>query len=63
MQMKDAMRLQNNWGGKPCDHPAFDEEYFNGASTGDYVCTTCGRCIGRREYLEIEEQRKKERTP
>lgn len=43
MQMKEAERLQEEWGDKPCHHPHLTKEYFMGAHTGDYACTTCGR--------------------
>lgn len=43
MQRKDIRLLQEKWGDKPCDHPELEKEYELGTSTGDYVCTTCGR--------------------
>lgn len=42
MQLKNALELKKQWGNKPCDHPQLEKEYFQGAQTGDYVCTTCG---------------------
>ena len=45
MQPDDARELQKAWANKgnpPCKHPSLSKEYHLGASTGDYVCTTCG---------------------
>ena len=46
------MRLQETWGGKPCDHPAFSKEYDLGERTGNYVCTQCGAVLTFRERAE-----------
>lgn len=53
MQKKRAVVLQQEWGGKPCDHPAFAKEYDLGARTGNYVCTQCGKTVTFREKAEI----------
>lgn len=53
MQKKRAVALQQEWGGKPCDHPAFAKEYDLGARTGNYVCTQCGKIFTFREKAEI----------
>ncbi len=42
MQFDEAMRRRKAWGDKPCNHPKTEKEYYLGAATGDYVCTTCG---------------------
>jgi hypothetical protein len=46
---KETAGLQQQWGDRPCDHPAFASEYAThplhpaeDIRTGDYVCTTCG---------------------
>jgi hypothetical protein len=52
MQMDDALRLRTAWiekGNPPCDHPHVDKEYYLGSSTGDWVCTTCGREVDRKQ--------------
>jgi len=49
MQKKRAVALQQEWGGKPCDHPAFAKEYDLGARTGNYICTQCGKIFTFRE--------------
>lgn len=44
MQAEEALRLREEWGNKPCDHPGpLSKEYYLSAATGDYVCTICGR--------------------
>jgi hypothetical protein len=58
MQLDDAVALKKAWGNKPCDHPDYEKEYFNGTSTGDYVCTTCGRAVWGRPEKEDEEEKK-----
>lgn len=45
MQNSAARELREEWevkGNKPCTHPHIEKEYYLGAQTGDYVCTTCG---------------------
>lgn len=42
MQHNKAQELVKEWGDKPCEHPHIEKEYYLGAQTGDYVCTTCG---------------------
>jgi hypothetical protein len=53
MQKKRALALQQEWGDKPCDHPAFAKEYDNGERTGKFVCTQCGTTVTFREKAEI----------
>ena len=45
MQTTKAAKLRDRWGDKPCDHPGWDREYYLGASTGDDICTSCGRVV------------------
>jgi hypothetical protein len=52
MQKKQAIKLQESWGPKPCDHPAFAKEYDLGERTGNYVCTRCGAVLSFREKAE-----------
>lgn len=47
MQMKEAARLRERWGDKPCDHPRVEREYYLGSHIGDEVCAQCGREITR----------------
>jgi transposase-like protein len=46
MQIEEADRLRKQWkqlGNEPCNHSHLEKEYYLGASTGDYVCTQCGK--------------------
>jgi peptide methionine sulfoxide reductase MsrB len=53
MQRKKATALKQEWGDKPCTHPAFAKEYDLGERTGNYVCTTCGSTFTFREKAEL----------
>jgi hypothetical protein len=53
LQRKKATELQQAWGSKPCDHPAFSREYDLGERTGNYCCTQCGASVTFREKAEI----------
>ena len=54
MKQKQALLLQDAWGDRPCDHPAFAREYdAAGARTGSYICTQCGRTLSFRERAEL----------
>ncbi|MBK5482681.1 hypothetical protein JFV29_12390 [Peribacillus sp. TH16] len=53
--MEEAQELRKDWGDKPSNHLRIVKEYYLGANTGDYVCTTCGRSASR-EYFEKQEQ-------
>ena len=60
MQAKKAARLRRLWmdkGNPPCDHPELDKEYYLGAQTGDYVCTTCGQTFTPDEAEVIRKRR------
>lgn len=59
MQFDKAKRLREEWGDKPCDHSSLEKEYYLGADTMDYVCSTCGKTFTREEKQEIEENKKK----
>ena len=53
MKRKKALALQEEWGDKPCEHPAFAKEYDLGERTGNFVCTQCGAIVTFREKAEI----------
>lgn len=53
MQMDKAIELRKAWGNKLCSHPNFDKEYYLGADTGDYVCTTCGCSFTKQEREKL----------
>lgn len=61
MQRKKAVELQQMWGDKPCDHPAFSREYDLGERTGNYCCTQCGAAVTFREKAEIMARRPAEK--
>jgi hypothetical protein len=58
MKRKRALELQQAWGGKSCDHPAFAKEYDQGTRTGNFVCTQCGAIVGFREKSQIMASRR-----
>lgn len=53
MQKKRASILRQEWGEKPCAHPALAREYDQGQRTGSYVCTQCGATLSFREKAEL----------
>ena len=59
MQLEESNRLRKQWGDAPCDHPNIEKEYLKSMSTGDEVCTTCGRAIYDMNGNRIEPQKKK----
>ena len=42
MRTQKAEELRQQWGGKSCNHPSIEKEYYQGMPTGAYVCTQCG---------------------
>lgn len=57
VQRKRAIVLQQEWGDKPCEHPAFAKEYDLGERTGNFVCTQCGKSFTFREKVELRAAR------
>jgi hypothetical protein len=57
MNFEDAINLSNRWGDKPCEHPSLVRESNMGFSTGDYVCTQCGRNVDRDDWANNKKQR------
>ena len=53
MQKKRAIALKQEWGDKPCTHPAFAKEYDLGERTGNYLCTQCGATFTFRQKAEL----------
>jgi len=56
MQYDKARELRERWqskGNPKCSHPELDKEYYLGAQTGDYVCTTCGKNFMPDEYEDF----------
>jgi hypothetical protein len=58
MEMRQAYVLRNQWGDKPCLHPRFTPQSYQGIPTGDYVCTTCGREFSKQEVRALRGARK-----
>lgn len=57
MQKKKALRLREEWDGKPCPHPSLSREYDLGEHTGGYVCTQCGESLTWRQKSELQTER------
>ena len=53
MQKKRAAAIKQEWGDRPCEHPALAKEYDLGKRTGNYVCTQCGTTFTFREKAEM----------
>jgi hypothetical protein len=60
MKRKRALELQQAWGGRPCDHPAFAKEYDLGVRTGNFICTQCGAILSPVEKVRITASRRPE---
>ena len=45
MDVKEAMELREKWDGSKCEHLQLEKEFMNGMSTGDKVCTKCGKAF------------------
>jgi hypothetical protein len=58
MEMRQAYWLRFRWGDKPCLHPKFSVQFYQGMPTGDYVCTTCGWEFTKKEARALREARK-----
>jgi hypothetical protein len=58
MEYFTALKLREEWGNKPCEHPQLEKVYFTGAFLINYVCTTCGAEFTIAEKMEIDEIRK-----
>jgi len=63
MQKKRAAAIKQEWGDRPCEHPALAKEYDLGKRTGNYVCTQCGTTFTFREKAEMFGVRTPEAEP
>jgi hypothetical protein len=59
MEYLIAKKLQEEWGDRPCDHPALEKETYVGAFLITWVCTTCGKEFTIAEKLEMYQSRKR----
>ena len=53
------MKLKEEWGDKPCEHPMLEKVYYAGAFLTNYACIQCGTEFTIYEKLEMDELRKK----
>lgn len=58
MEYFHSLKLREEWGKKPCDHPHFEKIYYAGAFLIVYACTQCGEEFTIARKLEIKEARK-----
>jgi hypothetical protein len=63
MKRKRALELQEEWGDKPCPHPAFAKEYDLGVRTGNFVCTQCGAILSFWEKGKLMADRRAPESP
>jgi hypothetical protein len=59
MEYAVAQKIKETWGRKPCDHPAFEKEYYVGAFLINWVCTQCGQEFTIAQKLEIDSTRRR----
>jgi len=57
MQTHEATKRREEWGEEPCSHDHIEKEYYLGAHTGDYVCTTCGQNFTSVEKAEHDRRK------
>jgi hypothetical protein len=58
MEYYAVLKLKDEWGDKPCDHPRLEKVYYTGAFLINYACTTCGAEFTISQKMEFEEIRK-----
>lgn len=56
MQMSAAEQLRKSVTRCPEDKHQWVKEYFNGANTGDYVCSICGTELSGPEYEKLRKK-------
>jgi hypothetical protein len=59
MDLRKAMKLQEEFAGKPCDHAKLSKERMGGMSF-DYACVRCGTSFDEKEVDELQRQRKQQ---
>jgi hypothetical protein len=57
MEYYSLQKLTEEWGNKPCEHPAFEKIYYAGAFLTVYCCTQCGKEFTIAQKLEFDEKR------
>jgi hypothetical protein len=58
MEYNYALKIRQEWGDKPCDHPRLEKVYYAGAFLTNYACVQCGAEFTIYEKLEMDEARK-----
>jgi len=53
MRREMAISLVKDWRNKICIHPHTEEEYYMGRSTGNIVCTICGKTISKKFNYKV----------
>jgi hypothetical protein len=61
MEYYIALKVKEEWGTKPCDHPHLEKETYSGAYLVTWVCTQCGQEFTIPQKLEMDEIRKHSR--
>ncbi len=56
MQMSAAEQLRKSVTRCPEDKHQWEKEYYNGANTGDYVCSVCGAEISGLSYEQLRKK-------
>jgi hypothetical protein len=59
MEYYKALKLREEWGDKPCDHPKLEKVYFTGAFLLNYACMQCGAEFTVAQKLERDLERKR----
>jgi hypothetical protein len=62
MEYYTSLKLKEGWGKKPCDHPRFEKVYYTGAYLINYSCTACGADFTISQKMEIDEDRKVQKS-
>jgi hypothetical protein len=59
MEYNIVLKIKESWGGRSCDHPRLEKEYYAGAFLVTYVCVQCGKEFTIPQKLELFETRKR----
>lgn len=53
MKIEEATNKSKQWRDRECNHPSIEKErFYNGFSTGDYVCSQCGHVVDEQNYIK-----------
>ena len=58
MEYYNLQKVRDEWGSKPCNHPAFEKIFYTGAFLTVYCCSVCGKEFTIAQKMEIDELRK-----